>query len=150
MKKLILLSAVAAAVILFSMNLNLSGQGNKATDNGRTNIHYQITIHPGWKLTHNSCPKLIELTDGSGLLIGQSQLYQTGINTYYFYEVGPVSGTRSAKLINVAYVLPDDVCSIISLWNSRSGTFYSGETYMFNLYESAKDRIEPGPPVATE
>jgi hypothetical protein len=149
MKKLIILSAVSTAVILFSVNLNSSGQ-NKIPAKGITIVQYQVNIHPGWKVSHQACPMMVEMTNGSGMLTGQFQFYQVGINTYNFYEIGPVSGTRRATLINAGEGLTNDVCWDISLWGSRTGTFLTGEIYTFDLFESAKDRIEPGPPVATQ
>jgi hypothetical protein len=77
------------------------------------------------------------------MLIGPPQYYHPNINTYDFYEMGPVSGVRKARLSNVDEWQPDNVCVVISLADSKSGTFNNSGNYIFDLYASVKDIIKP-------
>jgi len=102
MKKIIVLSFVIATVVFFCMNVNSTARINyQSRPNSNSNIQYQVNVHPDMSITNNLCPLIVELTDGSGMIIGQPRLYIRGENTYYFLEQGPVSGTRVAKLTNM-------------------------------------------------
>ena len=149
MKKLTILSVVAMGVILLGMNPNLYARNDKIKENSAS-IHFQVNVHPGWKLTHNSCPSVVEIIDGTGMIIGISQLYQADKNIYDFYEVGPVTGIRKAIVVNAGGGTKEDVCMLISLWASKVGTFSNGETYGFNIYESPRDVNVPGVPPVTQ
>jgi hypothetical protein len=151
MKKLMIFSVVAMGVILLGNSPNIYARNNKIKDNpGFASIHYQVTVHPGWKLTHNSCPSVVEIVDGTGMIIGLSQLYQADKTSYDFYEVGPVTGTRKAIVVNAGGGTKEDVCMLISLWASKAGTFMNGETYGFNIYESPRDVNVSGVPTVTQ
>ena len=144
MKKIIILSFVLAAVIILGMNVNssarISNTGNVPT---QTYIQYQVNIHPNWGILHNQCPMFVVLTDGiSKRYIGPPKLYQQGINTYYFSEIGPVTGVRTARLFDGSKDQSDDVCYAVSLSDLKTGTFYSGQNYIFDLYGSARDIIK--------
>ncbi len=143
MKKLIIILFLASIAIFIGINLSMSAYSNKTNNQDLPIISYQVNIHPDNQITHNACPMMVQVTNGSGMLVGQPQLYHNGMNTYYFSEPGPVSGKRMAQLINADEGLPDDVCFLVSWWDSRSGTFYGGETYQFNLYDSMKNIIAP-------
>ena len=150
MKKLIILSVVAMGIIILGMSPNSYAWNNKIKEhNVFASIHYQVNVHPGWKLTHNSCPSVVEIIDGTGMVIGLSQLYQGDKNTYDFYEMGPVTGIRKAIVVNAGGGTKDDVCMLISLWASKVGTFTNGETYGFNIYESPRD-VNALPPVSQQ
>lgn len=144
MKKLIIFTIIATGVIFLGVKLSPSAFSNmtKVIDNTAA-IHYQVDIHPDWRINQNACPLEVQMTNGSGMLIGLPQLYHKGMNIYNFYEVGPVMGKRVAQLLNTDEGLPDDVCILISLSDSQSGTFNDGETYTFNLFGSVKDISVP-------
>ncbi len=80
---------------------------------------------------------LVEIVDENGRLITAPQAFRQGISAYYFSERGPVSGTRTAKL-----VLNSEVSSLICPVElhtspfSITGEFLVGHTYEFNLYPS--------------
>ena len=140
MKKIIILSFVAATVIFLGMNLSSSARlADIHNGNAPALIHYQVNIHPDWKILHNLCPLIVAITDGGQNVIVQPQLYHNGINTYHFYEMGPVSGTRIAELVNGEVDQHIDVCYLISLTNLKAGTFNNGQTYVFDLSGSAKE-----------
>jgi hypothetical protein len=126
------------------MNVNSTARINyQSRPNSNSNIQYQVNVHPDMSITNNLCPLIVELTDGSGMIIGQPRLYIRGENTYYFLEQGPVSGTRVAKLTNMLGEQPADVCIDISLSDSKTGVFNNGETYKFNLFVPLKDNNNP-------
>jgi Phr family secreted Rap phosphatase inhibitor len=145
MKKIIiLLSLVVTAVIFFGMNENSTARIiYQSRPNTNSNIQYQVNVHPDMRITNNLCPLIVELTDGSGRLIGQPRIYIPGENTYYFFERGPVKGTRMAKLTNMSGWMPDDVCIDISLSDSKTGVFNNGVDYKFNLFVQLKDNSDP-------
>ena len=83
---------------------------------------------------------IVEITDGtSGRVIDQPMPYQQGINTYYFSEAGPVNGVRIARLINLSTDQAGDVCFPVSVSDTKSGTFYDGVNYIFDVFGSTKD-----------
>ncbi|MCX6247005.1 MAG: hypothetical protein NTW10_04675 [Bacteroidetes bacterium] len=134
MKKIILLSFVALAVIFSGISLNSSAQNpGKPIGIVQSYIHYQVVIHPDYGVIHNQCPMLVILTDAYNNPVGLPQLYQHGINTYNFYEMGPVAGTRIARLTNSSDDNPNDVCTIVSMVDSKTGIFNNGGNYQFNL-----------------
>jgi|WetSurMetagenome_2_1015567.scaffolds.fasta_scaffold215795_2 hypothetical protein len=140
MKKIIILSFVTAMVIFLGMNLSSSARlANIPNGDAPSLIHYEVKIHPDWKILHSSCPLMVAITDGQRNVTGQPQLYHYGTNTYHFYEMGPFSGTRIAELINGEVDQHTNVCYEISLMNLKAGTFNNGQTYMFDLFGSAKD-----------
>ena len=147
MKKIILLSSIAVMMIFFSIELSTTTVSAKDRSNNGSFIHYQVIIHPDWRIDQNVCPLMVQMTNGSGMLIGQPQFYHKGKNTYNFYERGPVTGVRMAQLTDEEEgVLPDDVCIVISLSDSKSGTFNNGGNYAFNLFGFRIQQIVPNSP----
>ena len=142
MKRIIILSLVLMILIIFGMDVNSSVRLNTMSiGNTKSDIHYQINIHPNLAIIQSSCPMMVSLTDGSGNNIGQPKLYNPSQNSYHFYEMGPVSGIRMARLVNIEERFSDNVCVLVSLKDSKSGTFNNGWRYVFNLYGSVKDII---------
>ena len=142
MKKIIVLSFVAAAVIFIGMTLSSSTLMIKGNPPVPAQITYQVVIHPDWTIIHNQCPMLVAVTDGKSGIIGQPKPYVHGVNTYNFYETGPVNGVRKAILMNSPIDKPNDVCMAVSATDSKSGTFNNGNVYMFNIYGSARNIID--------
>jgi hypothetical protein len=135
MKKIIILSFVAAAVIFFGISLNSSARISlKPTGTLQTVIHYQVMVHPDYIVSHNQCPMMVQVVDESRNVIGLPQLYVKGKNIYNFYEVGPVTGMRIARLSNADTDSQNDVCFVVSMTDSKTGTFNPGGNYYFNLY----------------
>lgn len=143
MKKFIILTFIASIAVFIGINLSSSAYSNKIHNDNIDYIHYQVNIHPDYNISHTACPLTVQMTNGAGMLIGQPQFYHQGINTYHFYETGPVTGKRVAQLLNTDEGLPDDVCLLVSLWDSKTGTFYNGGNYKFDLYGSSKDQVAP-------
>ena len=147
MKKIIILSSITLMVIFFSIELSTTAISGKAGNNNNVFIHYQVVIYPDQRIKNNACPLMVQMTNESGMLIGQPQLYNKGTNIYNFYETGPVTGVRIANLTDEEEGgAPYDVCIIIALSDSKSGTFYNGQNYIFNLYGSRIQQIIPNYP----
>jgi hypothetical protein len=142
MKKIISISAALVAVIFIGMTLS-SFAPAKVNNTSDATIQYKVVVHPDWTIQHNQCPLMVAITDGTSKVIGQPQRYQYGVSTYYFYETGSFSGTRIAILTNLAVEKPVDVCLQVSSSDSKRGNFINGVTYVFDLYGSAKNIIEP-------
>jgi hypothetical protein len=123
MKKILIVPLALAAVILFGLSLNHA-------------------------LLVNTCSVLVAMTDKSGKMVGLPQAYQSKVNTYYFYEMGPVYGTRTAILINAPH--QDISCALVNLWSSKSGWFDGNSTYTFDLWASVKDTQSPDNSTVTE
>jgi len=142
MKKIIVLSFVLATMIILGINnVNSSVRNNNNLANGGY-IHYQVNIHKNWAITHNSCPMMVSITDRSNVLIGLPQLYHQNINTYDFYEIGPVSGIRKATITTSQSQFDNNACYAVSLSDSKSGTFYNGGNYVFDLYGSVRNIVK--------
>jgi len=127
-------------MIFFGVNLRSSArQTNIPEGNVQSLVHYKITIHPDWMILQNACPMMVTLSDGVHGFIGQPQIYIQGKNTYHFYEMGPASGMRVAELTDAEVDKPKDVCYVISITDTKSGTFFNGGNYMFDLYGTGKN-----------
>lgn len=134
-------------MIFLSIELSTTTVGAKGRNDNGSFIHYQVIIYPDWRIDNNLCPLMVQMTNGSGMLIGQPKLYHKGTNIYNFYEIGPVTGVRMAQLTDMEEGgLPDDVCIVIALSDSKSGTFNNGGNYIFNLYGSRIPQIVPNDP----
>ena len=138
MKRIYFISFVAAAMIFFSADMKSSARIN---DNlGRNTlafITYQVNVHPDNLLLGNSCLTYVEIRNGEGLIIGQSQPFHTGVNTYYFYELGPVNGIRQAFITNTGGSDRNiEPCLTVNWWDTKTGTFRNSQNYTFNLWSS--------------
>ena len=60
-------------------------------------------------------------------------MYIVGQNTYHFYEMGPVNGTRKAMITNTTGSHNSVPCFVISWWDTRTTTFRVAENYVFIL-----------------
>jgi hypothetical protein len=150
MKKIITISFALAALIIFGSSMNSSARVSLANNTtGNAVIRYQVNIHPDHALMVSSCPALVAITDASRKIIGMPQVYHSYQNTYYFYETGPVYGTRMAILTNVTDSYQNNVCIMVNLRDSKSGMFNSGSTYIYDLWASQRDRISPDNPTTT-
>jgi hypothetical protein len=149
MKRIFFMSFVVTAMIFLGANMKSSARINiNLAKNTPAFISYQVNIHPDNLLLGNSCSTRVEITNGSGMVIGQPQLYMAGVYTYYFYELGPVTGIRKAIISNEIGNRNIEPCISLNWWQTRSSTFKNGENYIFNL--SAPSLIQPGNTVADE
>ena len=143
MKKIILLSFVLAAMIFLGMNVNSSVRiNNNKNDRSIQYIHYQVNIHPNLAIIQNGCPLMVSMRDASNLVIGQPLQYHPNMDVYDFYEMGPVSGVRRARLANADNYQPDDFCVTISCNDAKSGNFLNGSEYIYDLYGSSRQIIK--------
>lgn len=141
MKKILIVPMALAAVILFG-SLNSSARINLANNTNKGLIQYNVKIHPNYALLVNTCPVMVAMTDKSGNILGSPQAYHIKVNTYYFYEMGPVYSTRTAILIN-APGGHQQACTLVDLRNSQTGWFVGNSTYNFDLWATAREIQSP-------
>jgi hypothetical protein len=94
-------------------------------------ITYKVIVH-----MHDGIPSAVRdlyvlITDENGRPIAPAQSFRPGKTEYTFSEVGPVKGTRVAKLSNGGRPHVDQ---FFCKDDSKTGIFNSGSTYLFNLY----------------
>jgi len=104
-------------------------------------VRYQVNIDPAYRPnvvdTNHSiiiCGVLVVVTNGSGKQVAPAQTYTPGVSTYNFYEAGPVTGTRVARLVsdpNSPCPRPNPVDP--NQLEIQKGTFPGGTTTRFHL-----------------
>ncbi|HZY26432.1 MAG TPA: hypothetical protein VFE71_11435 [Bacteroidales bacterium] len=133
MKKLFFATFVIAAIMFLGIGTKSSARIHGLTNNTVAFISYEVNINPDHNLITNSCASIVEITNDAGMVIGQPQMYQLGMNTYHFYEMGPVNGTRKAIITNEAGDHNSIPCYLISWGQTKTGIFRNGENYIFVL-----------------
>jgi hypothetical protein len=130
------LSAVTLAVIILGTSMiyaGTPGTGSSANLGGWL-IRYQVNIH--WTREASLCNTyMVQLVNKNGESVAPAQVYVPGQSAYTFYETGPVTGVREARLI-VRPGMKHYVCEQ-ELWTRpdfMAGTFLNGTTYKFDLY----------------
>jgi hypothetical protein len=136
MKRIYFISLVAVTMILLGADMKSSARIND--NSGRNSlafITYQVNITPDHNLLANSCSSQVEIINSAGVAIGQSQIYYPGMNTYYFYELGPVHEIRKAIITNQSTNGTDHSipCFLISWVQTRTPGFLNAQTYTFFL-----------------
>lgn len=121
---------IALSILIISLHSIAVASGGP----GPNQITYKVQIlgqppHiPNLNLT-----LLIGITDENNRLVAPYQQFKKGTYAYYFYENGPVKGTRVAHMINVNRG-PTQLYYFYCAPNSQSGSFAPGQTYIFDLY----------------
>lgn len=97
-------------------------------------IRHQVNVYPVRELTSYQT-YIVQVVDENGTLVAPSQTYIPGLNAYTFYERGPRTGTRIARLAMIPQskglsCIPYIYCAP----DIKSGTFLNGRTYTYNLY----------------
>ena len=99
-------------------------------------VTYVVKVTPAPNFGTNG-HYLVAITDGNGSKVAPAQPYHQGVSTYTFKEsAGTFKGTRVAILIpfpavpNGWNIMPD----------KKSGIFYGGATYQFNLAPDNRER----------
>ena len=137
MKTLKITSVIAVAALFFGISAVNAGTPGVSTSSkiGGTLIRYQVNVHIDRDLSLCNI-YFVQLTNREGESISTSQRFIPGVNTYTFYEAGPVrAGIRVARLVLGPwyghYICEPD------LWTDPSvmiGSFDNGQTYVFDLY----------------
>jgi len=130
--KTIAKTLIAAITLLFAMHVNAASINRETLSSG-SQIKYEVKINstqirPGAV----NLNLFVMMTDEHGKVVAPVQAVRPGLSTYYFYETGPLMGTRVASMIYDPmgpsslpfYCAPD----------ARTGKFLNGATYLFNLY----------------
>jgi hypothetical protein len=145
MKKILFISFVASTLIFINLEGNSSARFNLINDGTQSLIRYQAIVHPDANILANSCAMYIQMANPDGTIVGQPLLYVHGVNTYYFFEPGPVTGTRVVIMSNIQTGGKENVCMNISVKGTRTGTFYNSVTYTIDLYDFEHATIENSP-----
>ena len=135
------------SLVLILLGTNLLNAGNIGSKNRVINgvklIRYQVTVHLSADI--RLCNLwIVQLTDANGNLVTPVQGYNAGTNTYIFYEKGPVTGVRVARLLmsnNTMHFSCDPEFEVYP--DFKTGTFAIGQTVTFDLYPSTTQPPKP-------
>lgn len=128
----------ALLLVLILLGINLVNAGNVGSKNrvinGVSVVRYQVNVHLPVEM--KLCNLwVIQIADGNGNLVTPAQGYSTSNNSYMFYEKGPVTGTRVARLVISNSTLHFNCNPEFDVYpDSRTGTFTIGQTVIFDLY----------------
>jgi hypothetical protein len=95
-------------------------------------ITYTVTIQNGQQLGGVIyCSYYVVMTDGEGNPVAPPKEFHYGTWSYTFHEQGPVVGTRVARLTRH----PQAICPNTYYFtvDKRTGTFYNGMIYLFQV-----------------
>jgi hypothetical protein len=133
MKNLKLIAAISCMLILSLGNNPVSAQANfrngTRIDKKGKQIAYVVRVENNNYAQNDNSKHLIIMTDGSGNQVALSQLFRPGVSEYIFFEAGPVTGTREARMMK----LPMGPHSNDIPPCSRTGIFLGGASYLFVL-----------------
>ena len=137
MKTMTKITALSIALI-FSFSTTMFA-GNQDTQNKKSNnpgIRYQVNVHTN--TDQQFCQTfVVEIIDQNNHVIAPVQSYLAEVEGYNFYEAGPVTGVRIARLANFntgTLFICDQV--VFAAPDVKWGIFKTGQTYTFNLYPS--------------
>ena len=124
--KTIAKTVVAISILMISLPVIA---GNTPTSTAK--VHYKVQAHLQDVPLIHEMNIYVAITDGNNKLVAPPQLLRSEKNSYEFYESEVAAGTRVAQLIfpegyptKRFQVLPD----------SKSGKFFPGCEYIFNLF----------------
>jgi hypothetical protein len=130
MKTTKIISAITLVLILAANSLFASRttiNDPVSSVNGKM-IIYEVKVN----VTANfpgSTNFLVAITDENGRRVVPAQPFHPGVWTYLFKEAGSIKGTRIAVLVPY----PANPTGWIIPPSKRSGTFYGGASYLFEL-----------------
>jgi hypothetical protein len=80
----------------------------------------------------------VEIIDGRGYQVAPAKIFTPGVSLYDFYERGPVTGVRIARLVIAPFGKDGDhyICDreYFTTPSVMQGTFENGKTYKFELF----------------
>lgn len=136
----------AFSLILILLGTSLLNAGNVRATNRINNVNlvrYQVTVHmPADIRLCNFW--VIQITDANGNLVTPVQGYSKSSSNYIFYEKGPVTGVRVARLIisnNTMHFSCEPEFEVYP--DYKAGTFANGQTVTFDLYPSSTQPPKP-------
>lgn len=135
MKTTTKISAFGVALIFCATTTLIAGSPNgntKKTDN--PGIRYQVNVHLNTD-KHLCKTYIVEMVDQNNRVIAPVQSYLPETEGYNFFEAGPVTGIRIARLTtldNTTITFCDQVVSASP--DVKFGNFRNGQTYTFKLY----------------
>jgi hypothetical protein len=140
MKKIKFFTVLSLALIIFSGFGTASAQRISRNDiqavKKTSLIEYVVRVESSNYLVQTG-HYLVLMTDETGREIGPSQMLRTGVSDYYYYEPGPVTGTRIARLIKLPLgPHSNDIPPCI-----RTGTFLGDTGYLFIIRPITTEKI---------
>jgi len=124
------------ALILLGTNLMFAANTGNNTPrlSGMNLVRYKVNTHLSGEL--RLCNLwVVKVTDAYGNLVAPAQGYSTANDTYIFYEKGPVTGTRVARLVMSNPTMQLNCVPEFSAYpDFKTGTFANGQTVTFDLY----------------
>ena len=128
--------ALGIALILLGTNLLFAANsGDKIRVLSSMNlVRYKVNTHLSGEPT--LCNMwVVKVTDAYGNLVAPAQVYNTTTDTYIFYEKGPVTGTRVARMVMSNSTMQLNCVPEFSPYpDFKTGTFANGQTVTFDLY----------------
>jgi hypothetical protein len=117
--------------------------GGITTDDVRTKgIHHHVNVILTGEISLCNT-YLIEIRDGSGQLVAPAQTFKPGVSGYDFYERGPSSGIRVARLVRAnngkSYICDKELFTTPAY---VLGPFLNGQTYRYDLFPSLQSNKE--------
>jgi len=76
----------------------------------------------------------VTISDRDGNLVASPLPYQEGTNTYIFHENGPVTGTRTANLVEMDKVHHACTHNLYTQPDIKNNRFRNNVTYLFTLH----------------
>jgi hypothetical protein len=126
-------AAILALVVIGAAAMKPANVNAVGSNISSGNIKYVVTIHAPTDLAIPAVHFIVLLTDGNGRRIAYQQAVP-GMTKYQFSEIGPVTGTRIVKLVEMH--ISDVYLNFSCAPDVKTGTFQNGVVYNFNLYPS--------------
>jgi len=138
MKTTKITAVFSLVLILLGTNLLNAGTtiGKSRMVSGVNLVRYQVNVHlPADVRLCNLW--IVQVSDANGNLVAPAQGYSEGTITYIFYEKGPVTGTRVARLAMSTTTMHYNCDPEFNVYPEfKTGTFAIGQTVIFDLYPS--------------
>lgn len=85
---------------------------------------------------------LVEIVDGNGNRVSPAKAYRPGVVKYAFYERGPASGVRIARLVLKSS--HGQICQfeLFATPVIKTGQFKAGEIYRYDLFPQLQSTIK--------
>jgi hypothetical protein len=138
MKTTKIYTVLSLVLIFAAVTSTFASAIGKITSDGTVNKGIRHQVNVSISVEKPLCNTyLIEIRDGHGQLIAPAQRFVPGVSKYEFFERGPASGVRVAKLVRAEY--GDRYICEYELFTTPAfvaGPFLTGQTYRYDLFPS--------------
>lgn len=145
MKATKITAALSLVLILLGTSLLNAGTpgGKNRVISGVNLVRYQVTVHMPADI--RLCNLwIVEVTDGTGNLVTPAQGLSEGSATYTFFEKGPVTGVRVARLVQNNSTKHFNCEPEFSVYpDFKTGTFANGTMVTFDLWPNSEQPPKP-------